>query len=146
MTMREREELPRAVGEISVKDLIVEITSTDFPRSRKWYAKLFGKKGPDLKPFPGNVLFSTNIVFKVGSSGSQISRGNVQLSSNWALQLNVTDLSREREGLRQSGIATSEIRIVPDEVSFFALKDPDGNHLEWFQVLTPSAMITDARN
>lgn len=111
---------------------------TDLPKSREWYSRLFGK-GPDLEPFPGNVEF------KVGGAWVQIVSGKVQPSS-WSLQLEVRDLSRERERLREGGIAATEIKTVPDVISYFDLSDPDGNSMRWFQVLTSDAKVTGGRD
>jgi predicted enzyme related to lactoylglutathione lyase len=119
---------------IDVKDTIVAITVGDLAKSREWYSRLFGK-GPDLEPFPGNVEF------KVGGAWVQISKGKVQ-SSGWSLLIEVRDLSRERERLRKSEIAATEIETVPNVISYFDLKDPDGNAMRWFQVLTSDSKIT----
>jgi len=121
-------------GAIDVREIITEITVSDLPKSREWYSRLFGK-GPDLEPFPGNVEF------KVGGAWVQISNGKVQPSS-WCLQLEVRDLSRERERLRDSGIAASDIKTVPNVISYFDLSDPDGNTMRWFQVLTSDPKVT----
>lgn len=43
--------------EIKVGEMIVEITVSEISKSRNWYARLFGKKGPDLEPFEGNIEF-----------------------------------------------------------------------------------------
>jgi catechol 2,3-dioxygenase-like lactoylglutathione lyase family enzyme len=122
-------------SEIDVREIITAINVSDLPKSREWYSRLFGKNGPDLEPFEGNVEF------KLGGGWVQIVSGKVQPSS-WNLQLEVRDLSRERERLRQSGIAATEIETVPNVISFFDLKDPDGNTMRWFQVLTSDSKVT----
>jgi predicted enzyme related to lactoylglutathione lyase len=127
-----------AQGPIDVREAITVITVGDIQKSREWYSRLFGK-GPDLEPFPGNVEF------KVGGAWVQISRGKVRPSS-WSLQLEVRDLSRERERLRSSGIAATEIKTVPDVISYFDLSDPDGNTMRWFQVLTSDSKVTGGRD
>lgn len=123
-----------AAGAIDVKDAITVITVNDIKRSRDWYSRLFGKS-PDLEPFPGNVEF------KVGGAWVQISVGRVQPSS-WSLQLEVRDLSHERERLRKEGIAATEIKTVPNVIKYFDLGDPDGNQMRWFQVLTTDPTVT----
>lgn len=85
-----------AKGALDVRETITVITVSDLAKSREWYSRLFGK-GPDLEPFPGNVEF------KVGDAWVQIVSGKVQRSS-WSLQLEVRDLSRERERLRDGGL------------------------------------------
>jgi len=112
---------------IDVKETIVVIAVSDLSKSREWYVRLFGKE-PDLEPFPGNVEF------KVGGAWVQISTGNVR-DSGWSLQLEVRNLSRERERLQEAGIEAGEIRTVPDVISYFDLRDPDGNSMRWFQTL-----------
>ncbi len=126
-------------AEINVRETIVEIAVSDLSNSREWYARLFGKKGPDLEPFPGNVEF------KVGNTWVQIVKGDVQPTSSWNLQLEVWDLGRERERIRAAGIAATEIKTVPNVISFFDLKDPDGNKMRWFQVLTTDPKVTGNR-
>jgi glyoxylase I family protein len=121
-------------GTIKVKDAITVIAVSSLSKSREWYSGLFGK-GPDLEPFPGNVEF------KVGGAWVQISEGKVSPSS-WSLQLEVEDLSRERQRLREAGIAATEIGTAPGVISWFDLKDPDGNEMRWFQVLTTDSKVT----
>ena len=125
-------------GAIDVRETITVITVSDLSKSREWYSRLFGKV-PDLEPFPGNVEF------KVGGAWVQIVSGKVQPSS-WSLQLEVRDLSRERERLRDAGIAATEIETVPDIISYFDLSDPDGNRMRWFQVLTSDTKVTGGNN
>jgi glyoxylase I family protein len=112
---------------IDVKETIVVIAVNDLSKSREWYVRLFGKE-PDSEPFPGNVEF------KIGGAWVQISTGNVR-DSGWNLQLEVRNLTRERERLLEAGIEAGEIRTVPDVISYFDLRDPDGNSMKWFQTL-----------
>ncbi len=88
-----------------------------------------------MEPFPGNVEF------KIGGAWVQIVGGTVRASS-WSLQIEVRDLSRERERLRSAAIAATEIKTVPNVISYFDLTDPDGNALRWFQVLTTNPKVT----
>ncbi len=121
-------------GPVKVKDAITVITVSNLAKSREWYSTLFGK-GPDLEPFPGNVEF------KVGGAWLQISEGRVSPSS-WSLQLEVEDLPHERQRLREAGIASTEIETAPGVISWFDLKDRDGNSMRWFQVLTTDSKVT----
>ncbi|MDA4123826.1 MAG: VOC family protein [Thaumarchaeota archaeon] len=124
-------------GSVDAREVLVKITVSDPTKSRDWYSRLFGR-GPDLEPFPGNVEY------KVGGAWVQIVGGRVQASS-WALELEVGDLSRERERLREGGIAATEINTVPEVISYFDLSDPDGNRMRWFEVLTSDPKVTGAR-
>jgi predicted enzyme related to lactoylglutathione lyase len=119
---------------IDVKEAIVVIAVNDLSNAREWYSRLFGKQ-PDLEPFPGNVEF------KIGGAWVQISKGNVQ-DSSWSLQLEVRNLARERERITEAEIVAGEIKTVPDVISYFDLRDPDGNTMRWFQVLTSYTKVT----
>ncbi len=119
---------------VDAKDTIVEIQVSDLQKSREWYSRLFGK-GPDLEPFKGNVEF------KIGGAWVQIVSGKPQPSS-WNLQIEVRDLSSERQRLRDAKIDATEIKGVPNIISYFDVKDPDGNSMRWFQVLTADPKVT----
>lgn len=122
---------------IDARELITEVPVKDLQKSREWYILLFGKQ-PDLEPFPGNVEF------KLGGGWVQIVEGSVAPSS-WNLQVEVRDLSKERERLRGAGIGATEVKTVPGVISYFDLKDPDGNGMRWFQVLTSDPKVTGGR-
>ena len=122
---------------MGVKDTITVVKVADLPKSRKWYSKVFGKQ-PDLEPFPGNVEF------KVGGTWVQISEGKV-LPSSWSLQVEVEDLSRERERMIKAGLEVARIETAPGVISWFDIRDPDGNSMRWFQVLTADSKVTGKR-
>ncbi len=128
----------RHVGMVAInaKHAIVEIQVSDLTKSRDWYSRLFGK-APDLEPFEGNVEF------KIGGAWVQIVSGTPQPSS-WNLQVEVEDLPKERERLRSENIEATEVKTVPGVISFFDLKDPDGNAMRWFQVLTTDPKVAGA--
>lgn len=128
---------PRQQGSIDVRETITEIQVSDLARSKEWYSRLFGK-GPDLEPFPGNVEF------KIGGTWVQIVSGEVKPSS-WTILFEVRDLHRERERLRESNIAATEIKTNPKVISWFDFTDPDGNAMRWFQVLTSDPKVTGGR-
>lgn len=122
---------------IDVREAITVIAVKSISKSRAWYSRVFGKS-PDLEPFPGNVEF------RVGGAWVQVSEGEVRPSS-WTLTLEVRDLTRERERLRSEGIDAAEISTVPGVIRYFDLKDPDGNAMRWFQVLTSDPKVTGGR-
>ncbi len=122
---------------VDVREAIVQIAVSDLSKSREWYSRLFGK-APDLEPFPGNVEF------RVGGAWVQIMSGKVR-DSSWSLQLEVRDLTRERERLRKNMISATEIETVPNVISYFDVKDADGNAMRWFQVLTSDPKVTGIR-
>ena len=122
---------------IDAVEVITVIKVANLEKSREWYSRLFGK-GLDLEPFPGNVEF------KVGGAWVQISEGKVDPSS-WSFQIEVRDVVRERKRLTEAGIQTGEIGTVPQVISWFDLKDSDGNAMRWFQILTNDAKVTGGR-
>lgn len=122
---------------INVREMIVEISVSNMEKSREYYVRLFGKE-PDLEPFPGNVEF------KIGGGWVQIVKNEVKPSS-WSLMLEVLDLPHERERLRKVDIPATEINSHPNVISWFDLKDPDGNSMRWFQVLTSDPRVTGDR-
>lgn len=91
-----------------------------------------------MEPFPGNVEF------KIGGAWLQIIKGEVKPSS-WSIQFEVRDLHREHERLRSSKIATSKMRGKPGVISYFDVKDLDGNEVRFFQVLTSDTKVTGDR-
>jgi predicted enzyme related to lactoylglutathione lyase len=123
---------------IDAKETITEIRVSEIAKSKEWYMRLFGK-APDLEPFPGNVEF------KIGGAWVQINQGEVKPSS-WTILFEVRDLRRERERLRKNGIAATEIKSSPGVISWFDLRDPDGNEMRWFQVLTMEERVTGNRD
>ena len=125
-------------GVIDVRETLTEITVSDLKKSREWYMHLFGK-GPDLEPFEGNVEF------KIGGHWVQIVKGKV-LPSSWTILFEVRDLAHERSRLLEAGIHAPEIKSAPDVISWFDLKDPDGNSMRWYQVLTNDKKVVGDRN
>jgi len=92
-----------------------------------------------LEPFPGNIEF------KIGGAWVQIVIGVVKPSS-WTILFEVRNLSYERERLREEAIEATEIKTRPGVISWFDLKDPDGNSMRWFQVLTTDSKVTGIRD
>ena len=65
--------------------------------------------------------------------------------SSWSILFEVRDLARERERLRESNIAATEIKTNPNVISWFDVTDLDGNEMRWFQVLTSDPKVTGNR-
>ena len=125
---------PKAHGTIEARDVITEIQVSDLARSREWYSLLFGKD-VDLQPFEGNLEW------KIAGAWVQISQGEPK-PSTWGLRIEVKDIHRERERLRNAGVAAKEVKTVPDEIAFFTLRDPDDQDIWFFQVLTKDPKVT----
>lgn len=74
----------------------------------------------------------------------QTVQGEVRPSS-WTILFEVRDLAGERLRLRRAGIEAPEINQVPDVICWFDMKDPDGNSMRWFQVLTKDSKVVGDR-
>ncbi|HXW36410.1 MAG TPA: hypothetical protein VEJ36_00660, partial [Nitrososphaerales archaeon] len=66
--------------------------------------------------------------------------------SSWDLQIEVKDLAGERQRLQGLGIEATEVKGVPKVISYFDVKDADGNRMRWFQVLTIDPKVTGTQS
>ncbi len=123
---------------IDARDVITVVAVSDLSRSKDWYSRVFGK-GPDLEPFPGHLEY------KIGGAWVHISKGEVK-PSGWRIEIEVQDLQRGPSRLQKAGISTSEIGTSPGAITWFSLKDPDGNAMRWFRLLTMDAQVTGNRD
>ena len=128
---------PSAFGTIDARETITEIQVSDLARSREWYTRLFGK-GVDLEPFEGNLEW------KIAGAWVQITKGEPK-SSSWGLRIEVRDIHRERERLRNAGVVAKEVKTIPGTIAFFGVRDPDDQDLLFFQVLTRDPKVTGGR-
>ena len=46
----------------------------------------------------------------------------------------------------EAGVAATEVEASPGVISWFDLKDPDGDSMRWFQVLTADSKVTGDRS
>jgi hypothetical protein len=58
-----------------------------------------------------------------------------------ATLVEVEDLSQERERMTKAGVEATEIQTAPEVISWFDVRDPDGNSIRWFQVLTTDSKV-----
>ncbi len=129
---------PKAHGTIDARETITEIQVSDLSKSREWYPLLFGKP-VDLEPFKGNLEW------KIAGAWVQVVKGDPKPSS-WGLRIEVRDIRKERERLRNAGIAAKEVKTIPDTIAFFGIRDPDDQDLLFFQVLTKDPKVTGGRD
>lgn len=67
-------------------------------------------------------------------------------SSSRGLQIEVQVLSKERQLLQEAKIEATETNTAPGVISWFDVKDPEGNSMRRFQVLTTGAKATGKRD
>ncbi len=111
-------------------EVTVGVPVKDLAGARGWYARLLGKE-PELEPVPGIVEF------RVGGTWLQLEEGE-RRPKGWVFRIGVPDLQREWDRLAELGIPAREIQTVPEVIRFFDLADPDGNHLSFYQLLSPA--------
>lgn len=102
---------------------------TDFSKARKFYGETLGLKSAwDMGDEVGWIEFalpvkgakiSLNLVTK-----DKLKRGSSKLT------LEVTDIVMMKDYLTSKGVKTDEIVDVPNMVSYFNIKDPDGNPIQ----------------
>ena len=105
----------------------IGIPVRDLERSRAWYDRVLGR-APDLEPVPGISEYH------VGGVWVQLMDGEPP-GGHWTLRFGVADVGGERERLLGLGIEPGDVQTVPGVIRHFALADPDGNLLSWYQEL-----------
>ena len=103
----------------------IGIPVRDLARSRAWYDLVLGR-APDLEPVPGISEYH------VGGVWVQLMDGEPP-GGHWTLRFGVADVDGERERLLGLGTEPGEVQTVAGVIRHFALADPDGNLLSWYQ-------------
>ncbi|MDH4215001.1 MAG: VOC family protein [Candidatus Thorarchaeota archaeon] len=102
---------------------------TDFSRARKFYGDILGFKiAWDIGDDSGWLEYALPARgAKLGLN--LLTEGKVKHGSA-KLTLIVTDLEDMKDYLKSKGVKTDEITDVPDMISYFNIKDPDGNPIQ----------------
>lgn len=107
--------------------MTVGLAVSDLASARAWYEEVLELDGPDLEPMEGLVEY------KVGPIWLQLDAVDVAESST-VLRLGVVDIGAEHARLTELGVELDEIITVPELISFFDFRDPDGNELSLYQL------------
>lgn len=107
--------------------MTVGLAVSDLASARAWYEEVLELDGPDLEPMEGLVEY------KVGPIWLQLDAVDVAESST-VLRLGVVDIAAEHARLTELGVELDEIITVPELISFFDFRDPDGNELSLYQL------------
>jgi len=102
---------------------------TDFGRARNFYGEILGFKSAwDMGDEVGWIEFHLPVKgAKIGLNlvtKDQLKRGSAKLT------LEVTDLGKMKEYLTGKDVKSDDITDIPDMVSYFNIKDPDGNPIQ----------------
>ena len=102
---------------------------TDFSRARKFYGDILGLKiAWDMGDAVGWLEFALPLRgAKLGLN--LLTEGKVKHGSA-KLTLDVTDIEKMKDYLTNKNVKTDEITDIPNMVSFFDIKDPDGNPIQ----------------
>ena len=101
---------------------------SDLEKATKWYQELLGEV-ESFSPAPGVIEFQLNEV-----TWLQLFEG--ELSSGAILRLEVGDINTMHKKVYTMGSSPNDIDTVPNVVSYFDFKDPDGNQLSFYKLET----------
>lgn len=102
---------------------------SDLKQSIDWYQQLLGEV-EGFSPAEGVFEFQLN-----ESTWLQLFEG--EPSSGAILRLEVKDIQDHHSRLVKLGISPGPVDMVPNVVSYFDFKDPDGNLLSFYMLETP---------
>jgi len=112
---------------LSVIKTYFQIQVKDLERAKAWYEDILG-------------LDSLFFASEVGWGEMQLHGGDPKLGlnlaekpqgENWGkLMIEVEDIKEAKEYMEKKGIKTNEITIIPDMVTYFDIKDSEGNSIQ----------------
>ena len=106
----------------------VGLSVTNLESSVTWYQEVF-QINQVLRPVEGVVEM------KIGPVWLQLYE-NKNIAADNALRFGVTNVERVRKRLVEMGLEVEEISEVPDLIRYFDFRDPDGNGLSFYQLLS----------
>lgn len=112
---------------MEITEVTVGLAVSDLASARAWYEEVLELDGPDLEPMEGLVEY------KVGPIWLQLDEVDVAESST-VLRLGVPDIEAEHARLTALGVEVDEVIEIPDLISYFDFRDPDGNELSLYQL------------
>jgi predicted enzyme related to lactoylglutathione lyase len=102
---------------------------TDFNKARKFYGDILGfKTAWDMGDEVGWIEYALPVKgAKIGLN--LLTEGKIKHGSA-KLTLDVTDIEKMKDYLTSKGVKSDDITDIPDMVSYFNIKDPDGNPIQ----------------
>ena len=111
---------------VDITRVFAGIAVTDFEAGRRWYERLFGRP-------PDRIPKQEEAVWHIPGAGSVYVVADAQRAGSGLLALDVSELRQHVAALGQRGFATEADDLAPDPLFKFALTDPDGNSVTFFQ-------------
>lgn len=108
--------------------MTVGLAVSDLAAARVWYEEVLELGAPDLEPMEGLVEY------KAGPIWLQLDEVDVTASSTM-LRLGVADVEAEHGRLTALGVDVDEVIEIPELISYFNFRDPDGNELSLYQLV-----------
>jgi catechol 2,3-dioxygenase-like lactoylglutathione lyase family enzyme len=112
---------------MKISSVTVGLMVGDPEASARWYERILGRDGPDLRPVDGVIEYD------LGGTWLQLGRDEGR-PGNSVVRFGVLDVRAERQRIEGLGITVGELIEVPGVVSFFDFADPDGNRLSCYTV------------
>ena len=106
----------------------VGLPVTNLADSVKWYQEVF-QISQVQHPMEGVAEM------KIGTVWLQLYENNSITAEN-ALRFGVTNVEKVRKRLVEMGLRVEEISEVPDLIRYFDFRDPDGNGMSFYQLLS----------
>ncbi len=106
----------------------VGLSVSNLENSVKWYQDVF-QISQVLRPVEGVAEM------KIGPVWLQLYE-NKSIKAENALRFGVTNVEKVRKRLVEMGLEVEEISEVPDLIRYFDFRDPDGNGLSFYQLLS----------
>lgn len=118
-----------AQGQPSYASTTISLPVSNLEQSIEWYKQLLGDV-ESFSPADGIIEFQLN-------ENTWLQLFEEESSSNSILRLEVGDIQSQHDRLKKLGLAPTSIELVPDVVSYFDFKDPDGNQLSFYKLESP---------
>ena len=113
---------------VQYKSTTISVPVRDLEAAKTWVETVFGKM-ETMEPAAGYFEFMLNDqtwlqLFEQSSNGSKT-----------VIRLEVEDIEKEHQKLKDLGIKTGVIILVPEVVLAFEFEDPDGNQYSFYELI-----------